>query len=59
MQKHLNILTLIFTLPCLVGAIINEMPLFTVCGWLTATFTSLNLVFGGINKAKKQDNYEK
>ena len=53
MQKHLNILTLIFTLPCLVGAIINEMPLFTVCGWLTATFTSLNLVFNGINKTQK------
>ena len=53
MQKHLNIITLVLTLPCLIGAIINDMPLFTVCGWLTATFTSLNLVFNGINKTQK------
>jgi len=53
MQKHLNILTLIFTLPCLVGAIINGEPFFTVCGWFVATCTSANLVLSGINKAEK------
>ncbi len=51
MQKHLNILTLIFTLPCLVAAIMNGMNLFTIFGWFVATVTSTNLVLSGINKA--------
>jgi hypothetical protein len=44
MTKHLIILTLIFSLSCLINSIVYEMGFFTICGWTTACISTLNLI---------------
>ena len=56
MTKHIHILSLIFSLSCLISSFIFDKDLFTICGWFSATMGAFStLLYFAITEMDKKD----